>query len=91
MSRILRLELLIGRPVLSVEGKRVGRIEEVRGGDRREITEFLLGERALLEPVSALGLFRTTKKGYRVRWDQIDWSDWKRPRLNCDVSELERL
>ena len=91
MTRLLRLELVIGSPVLSKDGKRVGRIEEIRAGDRAEITEFLLGEGALLERLSALGLFRRKKKGFRVRWDQIDWSDRKRPRLNCDVSELARL
>jgi sporulation protein YlmC with PRC-barrel domain len=91
MKRLLRLELLIGTPVLSMDGKRVGRIEEVRATEGGEIIEFLLGEGALVERLSAVGLFRAKKNGYRVRWNQMDWSDRKRPRLNCDVRELERL
>ena len=91
MSRLLHLELLIGTPVLSTDGKRVGRIEEVRADDGGEVAEFLLGEGALLERLSAVGLFQRKKKGYRVRWDQMDWSDRKRPRLNCDTSEIEPL
>ena len=91
MSRTVRLELLIGTPLLSKDGKRVGRIEEVLAGDRREITEFHVGAGALLERLSALGLFAAKKKGYRVRWDQIDWSNRKRPRLVCEVNELKPL
>jgi hypothetical protein len=29
--------------------------------------------------------------GYRVPWDQLDLADPDRPRLLCDVAELERL
>jgi sporulation protein YlmC with PRC-barrel domain len=91
MSQQVHLELLLGRPVLSREGRRVGRIEEVRAGEDREITEFLIGEGALLERLSAIGLFGWKKKGYRVRWDQIDWSAMERPRLTCAVRDLRRL
>jgi sporulation protein YlmC with PRC-barrel domain len=91
LSRQVYLELLLGRAVLSQEGRRVGRIEEVRAGEHQEITEFLIGEGALLERLSAMGLFRWKKKGYRVRWDQIDWSDMDRPRLTCPLSDLVRL
>jgi sporulation protein YlmC with PRC-barrel domain len=91
MSRLLRLELLIGTPVLSLDGKSIGRIEEIIAGEHAEIAEFHIGEDALLERLSALGLFRGKKKGYRVRWDQLDWSIRKRPRLTCDVSDLESL
>ena len=91
MSRHVYLELLLGKPVLAQDGRRVGRIEEVRAGEHQEITEFLIGEGALLERLSAIGLFRWKKKGYRVRWDQIDWSNMDRPRLTCPVSDLARL
>ena len=90
MSREVHLELLLGMEVLSREGRRVGRIEEIRAEDR-EITEFLIGEGALIERLSAMGLFHWKKKGYRVRWDQIDWADMDRPRLTCRVSDLARL
>lgn len=91
MNREVHLELLLGTRVLSRDGRPVGRIEEIRAGAHEEIVEFLIGEAALLERLSAVGLFRRKKKGYRVRWDQIDWSDLKRPRLTCPVRELARL
>jgi hypothetical protein len=88
MSREVRLELLIGTPVHAQEGGVIGRIEEVRAGDHQEITEFLVGEAALAERLSALGLFSHKKHGYRVRWDQLDWSDLRRPMLTCPVDDL---
>jgi sporulation protein YlmC with PRC-barrel domain len=91
MSVQVHLELLLGKPVLAPDGRRVGRIEEVRAGEHQEITEFLIGEGALLERLSAIGLFRWKKKGYRARWDQIEWPDMDHPRLTCPVSELARL
>jgi hypothetical protein len=91
MSRFRHLELILGTVVLTADRRRLGRIEEVRAGEHQEITEYLVGERALLERLSAIGLFRRVKKGYRIRWDQIDWSDWKQPRLTCPVSQLARL
>jgi hypothetical protein len=77
--------------MLSREGGRVGRIEEVRAGEHQEVTEFLIGEGALLRRLSAMGLFRWKKKGYCVKWDQIDWSNMDHPRLTCSVSDLVRL
>jgi sporulation protein YlmC with PRC-barrel domain len=91
MNREVRLELLLGTDVLSREGRPLGRIQEVCAGERQEIVEFHIGGGALLERLAALGLFNWKKKGYRVRWDQIDWSDLRRPRLTCGVSELEPL
>ncbi len=91
MSQEIRLELLLGTRVFSREGRSIGRIEEVRAEENAEITEFLVGQRALMERLSAIGLFHWKQKGYRVRWDQLDWSDVKRPRLTCGVEELARM
>jgi hypothetical protein len=91
MSRLLHLELILGTSVLSMDGEPVGRIEELRPGPHEEIVEFLVGKAALLERLSAIGLFGRPKQGYRIRWDQIDWSDRKRPKLTCPVSELRGL
>jgi hypothetical protein len=66
-------------------------IEEIRATEHAEITEFLIGEGALLDRLSAMGLFRWKKKGYRVRWNQIDWSDLESPRLTCPVTDLQPL
>jgi sporulation protein YlmC with PRC-barrel domain len=87
----VHLELLLGRVVRARNGRRVGRLEEVRAGEHEEVLEFLVGERALLERLAAIAIFRWRKKGYAIRWDQIDWSDPERPRLKCAVDELKRL
>jgi sporulation protein YlmC with PRC-barrel domain len=94
MTREVHLELLLGRPVRARNGRRIGRIEEVRAGEKENVDEFLVGELALMERLAALGLFEpknAKKRGYRVRWDQLDWSDPYRPRINCPVEELEGL
>jgi hypothetical protein len=91
MSRLLHVELILGTPILSAEGRPVGRIEEICANERGEISEFHIGERALLERLAAMGLFRRVKKGYRVRWDQIDWSEPRKPRLTCPIDQLARL
>ena len=90
-KREVYIDLVLGTAVLSREGGKVGRIEEVRMGERQEILEFRTGTGALLERLSAMGLFRRKKKGYRVRWDQIDWSDVRHPRLTCEERELSKL
>jgi hypothetical protein len=90
----VRLEEMLGRRVLSREGRPVGRLEEACAEEREGawvVLEFLVGTAALLQRLSAsffplLGL-RVT--GYRVRWDQLDLGDPKRPRLTCDVAELQ--
>jgi hypothetical protein len=91
MRREVHLELLLGTRVWSLDGRAVGRIEEIRAGDHAEILEFHVGKRALLERLSAIGLLQWPKKGYRVRWDQLDWTDLKRPRLTCAISELRLI
>jgi hypothetical protein len=91
MKRDVHLEMLLGTRVWSREGRPVGRIEEFCAGPHGEILEFHVGEGALLERLSAMGLFQRRKKGYRIRWDQIDWTDLTRPRLTCGVGELRRI
>ena len=95
----LRLELLLGRRILDQGGKPIGRIEEIcaepQGKDLR-VTEYLVGESALLERLAVrqiLGLVGLAwrRGGYRVRWDQLDLADPARPRLCCEVAELETL
>ena len=92
MKRIVHAELILGTPVLGLDDETVGRIEEIRANEDGEVTEFLIGQGALLERLSAIGLFRGRKKrGYRVPWDRIDWSERGRPKLTCPVGELEKL
>jgi hypothetical protein len=54
------------------------------------VSEYLLGPAALLERL-AVQLSVTGARGHRVRWDQLDVSDPRRPRLTCAVDELAPL
>ena len=92
-----RVELLLGKKVHALDGGVVGRIEEIRA--QREsnywvVMEFHLGPTAVFERLAVRYLGFTLPgraHGYRVRWDQIDMEDADRPRLTCDVSQIERL
>jgi hypothetical protein len=63
------------------------------------VTEYLIGAAALMERLSAWPIARgivglVVKKhepGYKVPWDKLDLSDVKKPRLLCDVNELEKF
>ena len=96
----IHLELLIGKRVFALNGRSIGRLEEVRAELNARgycfVTEFLIGSYAFLERLAAWrmgrALMRTLhlrrKEGYRVRWEQLDLSDPQRPRLLCEVGEL---
>jgi hypothetical protein len=102
MAKEFHVELLLSRQVIAPNGRSAGRLEEVRAEERDGelvVADYLVGEYGALERLSAwrvgrailhaVGLGR--KGGYRVRWDQLDVSDPKAPRLRCPVEELERL
>jgi len=82
---------LIGRRVHDVEGKRVGRIEELcveRRNDEAHVTEFLVGEYGMLERFaggalarSLLRLLPSAHRGRRIAWELLDLSDPHHPRL----------
>jgi sporulation protein YlmC with PRC-barrel domain len=96
----IHLELLIGKRVFALNGRSIGRLEEVRAELNARgycfVTEFLIGSYAFLERLAAWrmgrALMRTLhlrrKEGYRVRWEQLDLSDPQRPQLLCEVGEL---
>jgi sporulation protein YlmC with PRC-barrel domain len=91
--REVALERLVGRKVLAVEGRTVGRLEEVRAEQRGSawvVIEYRIGPAALLERLAARMLrFRAAEREYKARWDQLDPSDPAGPRLTCPVEELE--
>jgi hypothetical protein len=103
MSNELHAELLLGRVVRAGNGHPVGRIEEIIAepeGDDFAVTEFHLGRYAFLErlAVSPIGgallhafRLRRRRDGYRVRWDQIEFADPRRPKLTVSVKELAPL
>jgi hypothetical protein len=94
MSRgtVVRLEDLVGARVVDAKGRRVGHIEEVRAArhdGEYEIEEYLLGTAALLERWSAFqNLFGIKPRKLIARWNQLDISDARRPRLTCPRDEL---
>ena len=93
MSRAeVHLERLIGRQVLDLRGRPIGRLMEVRAEHRRgalEVTEYVIGALGLVERLAMQPLFHHAG-GYLARWDQVDLGDPARPRLTCPTSELTR-
>jgi len=98
----IHLELVLGKRVYALNGRTVGRIEEARAemqDGSAFVNEFLIGTYSFFERFSAweigraiLGVFGSSiKSGYRVRWDQIDFSNLQHPSLTCEVSDLSPL
>ena len=97
----VNVELLLGRGVYAQNGRRVGRLEEVRASLEKGacfVDEYLVGNYALFERLASLHLgrallhtFGLRSHGYRVPWDKLDLTDPARPRLLCTVAELEKL
>ena len=101
MSEI-RLELLIGRKVHDINGKKVGRIEEIRGEKREKdflVEAFLIGASALIDRLAAWNLVRPIRgllprsvySVYRVDWQDMDLSDPHCPRLRMGKDQLRRV
>ena len=94
--REIRLDRLLGRKVHCANHRPIGRLEDVRVEIRDGecvITAYAIGPAALLERLDLhVRLFLTPRRrGYLVRWDQLDISDDLRPRLTCPISELQKL
>ena len=99
MKQSIHAELLLGVKVFALNGRSIGRLEDIRATKERGhyyVSEFLVGEYAVLERLAAWSIGRVLLRlfgakrdeGYRVRWDQLDLSNPRRPRLVCDVEEL---
>ena len=95
-SREVRLDRLLGRPVLAGNNRSIGRLEEFRAekdGSHYVIIEYVIGAAGLLERlhVGARLLVGRQSGGYLARWDQLDISDAEHPRLTCPIEQLKRL
>ena len=80
MNRQVRLQDLVGRRVVGVDGKVAGRIQEIHATWRGEeclIEEFELGGTALLE---RLGITHRSEPR-RIAWQDLDLGDPQKPRL----------
>lgn len=97
-SQFFQVELLLGKTVFATNGLPIGRLEEIRTQINKGhffVSEFLVGDYALLEQLAAWRIGRALlkvmgkrKEGYRIRWDQMDLSDPGHPRVLCDVDKL---
>jgi len=94
-DRDVHVELLLGRRVLAANGRSIGRLEEIRAerhGAGCTVTGYVIGPAGLAERLSARlfpRLLLGTRHGFIARWDQIDLSDPRHPRLLCSVEELQ--
>jgi hypothetical protein len=91
--RYVRAEDLLNRPVRARNGRVIGRIEELRverHGERYDVTAYVLGPGGLLERLAMVSPFASRPGALVARWDQIDLSDPRRPRLTCERAELQR-
>jgi len=96
-KKTVRLQELVGKLVLDVNGARVGRIRCVRAerdGDDCVVREYEIGAAALLSRfgISALSLigWPLGREPLCVPWNQLDVSDPQRLRLRCAKEELSR-
>jgi hypothetical protein len=96
-EQTVQLELLFNNKVFDLEGRVLGRIEEVIGeeeGDELFVTEYHTGGMGFIEHLSTITVgswlvkLLGTHKGYVIRWDQLDLTDPEKPRINCPRSEL---
>ena len=85
------VERLLGRQVVDAQGRRVGRIEEIRverQGPEWVVHSYVLGVDGLLERLAAgsiavalLGPLAVRRRRQTLGWDELDLSDPERPRL----------
>jgi hypothetical protein len=102
--REIRLGDLVGRKVHDVDGRAIGRIEEMRAeielhehGNDYVVLEFHVGAYGALEAIAggrfARQVLRTMGRlvryrSHRVPWEVMDLSDPRNPRVLCRASEL---
>jgi sporulation protein YlmC with PRC-barrel domain len=99
----IKVELLVGTRVHDLDGKNVGRIEEIRV-ERHEnallVEAYLIGASALIERLSARTLVRPIRRllrtrhiysVYEVPWQDLDLTDPKRPVVRIAKRDLQRV
>ena len=104
--RTVSLDDLVGRVVHDVDGRRIGRIEELeaeivleRGGNEYVVTRFRVGRWGPFDAIAS-GLFvqqlvrRITRAAsyvhYVIPWEWVDLSDLEHPRVRRAERELAR-
>jgi sporulation protein YlmC with PRC-barrel domain len=96
----IKIQLLVGTKVHDVDGRKVGRIEEIRVArqDKALLVEaYLIGASALIERLSARTLVRPIRRFLRARhiysvyevpWQEMDVTDPKRPLLRIAQRDM---
>ena len=100
----IRLNDVIGRVVRDVDGRSIGRIEEMRAeielhdrGNDYVVVEFHVGAFGALEALAGAHFARhvlrrlgglVRYRHHRVPWTLMDLSDPARPRITCRAREL---
>ena len=92
----LRIDRLLGRPVVAANGRPAGRLEEFRAEIRDGecvITGYVIGLAGFAARlgVGVRALVNVPSAGYLARWDQIDLSHAETPRLTCSIDDLQKL
>ncbi len=87
---------LLGRVVVAGNNRPIGRIEEFHAeqvGDYFRIVEYVIGSAGLKDRLNVgfNSLFGRSTGGRVARWDQIDITDPRHPRLTCSVGDLQNL
>ena len=84
------VEDLVGRPVLDRDGRKMGRVSEIRV-ERIDgalvVTGVLIGAWGWVERLAMQKVWRHGR-GWLARWDQIDFADFAHPRLVVPRSAL---
>ena len=90
--REVYVDELLGRRVLAGNNQTIGRLEEFRLDDEGVVTEYVIGVAGLAERlgVGVRLLIGGRGHGYVARWDQLDISNPRFPRLTCPVGELRQ-
>jgi sporulation protein YlmC with PRC-barrel domain len=95
-----KVHLLVGTKVHDVDGRKVGRIEEIRvewQGNALLVESYLIGVSALVDRLSARTLVRPIRRFLRARhvysvyevpWQDMDLTDPKRPVLRIATRDL---
>jgi sporulation protein YlmC with PRC-barrel domain len=96
----IHAELLLGRRVRALNGRVIGRLEEIRVREQGRgwyVEDFRVGKYSLLQRLAGSSIARalltllgsrSKRSTYRISWEQLDLSDPQRPRLLCEVGEL---
>ena len=102
-AREAHVELLLGRKVLEVDGRPLGRLEEIcavsHGGELR-VSQYLVGRSAVAARLTSASLLPRVLRllrlaswngGYVIPWSWMDLSDPENPRCTHRAAELQNV